>query len=117
MACFHVNPSRLLTAAPIENTSDVNQKPLTESANGFPVLSNENCNVVAVTAEKNVATVERFNRFAAACFCANRMVGTPEIIVIGTVKQNEKWCAPTSMNMDNDDVMLSKCSLISDDMS
>ena len=33
--------------------------------------------MVAVTAEKNVATVDRFRRLAAPCSCANRMVGTP----------------------------------------
>ena len=32
---------------------------------------------VPVTAEKKVATVDRFNRFVAVCFCANRIVGTP----------------------------------------
>ena len=68
MACFHVNPRRLLTAAPIENTREVNQNPLTESARGSPVLSKENCSVVAVTAEKNVATVDKFSKLAAACF-------------------------------------------------
>lgn len=77
MACFHVKPSKLLTAAPMLKTSEVNQKPLTASARGVPVLSNENCIVVAVTAEKNVATVDRLSKLAAACFCANRMVGTP----------------------------------------
>lgn len=79
IACLHVSPSKLLTAAPTEKTSEVNQNPLTESDSGSPVLSKENCNVVAVTAEKNVATVERFNRLAAACFWANRIVGTPRV--------------------------------------
>jgi hypothetical protein len=30
-----------------------------------------------VTAEKKVATVDRFRRFMAPCFWANRIVGTP----------------------------------------
>jgi len=33
--------------------------------------------VVAVTAEKKVATVDRLRRFAASCFCTNRIMGTP----------------------------------------
>ena len=68
MACFHVSPRRLLTAAPILNTRDVNQKPFTLFASLVSVWSNENCMVVAVTALKNVATVDRLSRFAAACF-------------------------------------------------
>ena len=77
MACFHVRPRRELTAAPMLNTSEVNQKPFTLFASRVSVWSNENCIVVAVTAEKNVATVDRLSKFAAACFCAKRMVGTP----------------------------------------
>ena len=77
IACFHVTPSRLFTAAPILNTRDVNQNEFTAFAKEVSVISNENCMVVAVTAEKNVATVLRFNKFWLACFCANRMVGTP----------------------------------------
>ena len=68
IACFQVNPSSEFTAAAIENTIEVNQKPLTASASGFPVDSKENCKVVAVTALKKVATVDRLSRFAAACF-------------------------------------------------
>ena len=67
IACFQVNPRRLFTAAAILNTSDENQKAFTESAKTFPVEPYENCNVLAVTAEKNVATVDRFSRFDAAC--------------------------------------------------
>ena len=100
IACFHVSPSRLLTAAPMLKTNDVNQKVLTALATVVSVFSKENCIVVAVTAEKNVATVDRFRRFAAPCFWANRMVGTP-----------------TSMNMEIVDVMLSICSPISEDRS
>jgi len=95
MACFQVNPSRLLTAAaksvinggpfgtrsinlPILNTSDVNQNALTALAAGLLVTPNENCKLVAVTEEKKVATVERLSRLCAPCSCANRIVGTPE---------------------------------------
>ena len=77
IACFHVTPSKLFTAAPILNTNEVNQNEFTASASGLPVMSNENCIVVAVTAEKKVATVLRLRRFWLACFCANRIVGTP----------------------------------------
>ena len=41
--------------------------------------------VVAVTAEKKVATVDRLSKLAAACFCANRIVGTPAISIKGLV--------------------------------
>lgn len=78
IACFHVSPRRLLTAAPMLKTRDVNQKPLTLLARLVFVDSKENCMVVAVTALKKVATVDRFSRFVAACFCAKRMVGTPK---------------------------------------
>ena len=68
MACFHVTPSRLLTAAPIENTSEMNQNPFTLLASKVSVWSKENCMVVAVTAEKKVATVDKLRRLFAACF-------------------------------------------------
>lgn len=77
MACFHVNPRREFTAAAMLNTRDPNQKQLTASGSGAPVLPYENCKVVAVTAEKNVATVERLSKFVAPCFWANRIMGTP----------------------------------------
>ena len=68
IACFQVTPSRLFTAAPIEKTNDVNQKPLTLFCRELSVMVYENCIVVAVTAEKKVATVDRLSRLAAACF-------------------------------------------------
>jgi hypothetical protein len=77
MACFQVKPSRLLTAAATLNTIEVNQKPLTASSSGVLWLLKVNCIVVAVTAEKNVATVDRLRRLVAPCFWANRIVGTP----------------------------------------
>ena len=77
IACFHVTPSRLLTAAPILNTSEVNQNEFTAFSNALSCISNENCIVVAVTAEKKVATVLRLSRFWLACFWAKRIVGTP----------------------------------------
>lgn len=61
-------------------TNDVNQKALTTFAAVLLVSLNENCKLVAVTEEKKVAIVERFNRFSAACVCANRIVGTPETL-------------------------------------
>jgi len=67
IACFHVSPRRLFTDAAMLNTNDENQKALTASASTVPVLEDENCKVDAVTAEKNVATVDKFNRLAAAC--------------------------------------------------
>ena len=66
-----------MTAAPILNTRDVNQKPFTLLANAVSVWPKENCMVVAVTALKNVATVVRFSKFPAPCACPKRIVGTP----------------------------------------
>ena len=77
IACFHVSPRRLLTAAPILKTKEANQKQLTEFAIGVRPNPYENCIVVAVTAEKKVATVERLSRLFAPCSCTNRIVGTP----------------------------------------
>jgi hypothetical protein len=42
-------------------TREANQKELTESFRGVPVESKENWRVVAVTAEKKVATVDRLS--------------------------------------------------------
>jgi hypothetical protein len=36
IACFHVKPRRLLTAAATLNTIEVNQKPFTASSSGVP---------------------------------------------------------------------------------
>lgn len=49
------------------NTNDENQKALTASESTVPVVADENCKVDAVTAEKNVATVDKFNKLVAAC--------------------------------------------------
>ena len=68
IACFQVNPRRLLTAAAMLKTIEANQKQLTESAILVLSSAKENCRVVAVTAEKNVATVERLRRLFAPCF-------------------------------------------------
>ena len=72
-----MTPSKLFTAAPMLNTNDVNQNELTAFCSGLAVMLNENCIVVAVTAEKKVATVDKLRRLFAACFCALRIVGTP----------------------------------------
>lgn len=77
MACFQVSPSKLFTAAPMLKTRERNQKQFTELATELCSSSNENWRVVAVTAEKKVATVERLRRLEAPCFCANLIVGTP----------------------------------------
>ena len=66
--------------SPILNTSDVNQNALTAFAAGLFVALNENCKLVAVTEEKKVAIVERLRRLCAPCSCANRIVGTPEML-------------------------------------
>jgi hypothetical protein len=68
MACFHVRPSRLLTAAAILNTRDVNQKPFTAFARDEWRDAKENCKQEAVTAEKKVAIVDKLSKFIAPCF-------------------------------------------------
>ena len=62
---------------PMLKTREVNQNAFTALAAALWVSAYENCRVVAVTAEKKVATVDRLSRLAAPCFCANRIVGTP----------------------------------------
>ena len=68
-----------MTAAAMLNTMDVNQNPLTASATPVPTFWYEYCRVVAATAEKNVAIVERFRKLLAPCCCAKRMVGMPAL--------------------------------------
>ena len=81
IACFQVRPSRLFTAAAMLKTREANQKQLTASDRLLWDRLKENCIVVAVTAEKKVATVERFRRLVAPCFWAKRIVGTPTYII------------------------------------
>lgn len=94
--CFHVSPRRLLTAAAMLNTMDVNQNPLTASAAPVPTFWYEYCKVVAVTAEKTVATVERFTKLLAPCCCAKRIVGIPVPQFKGQFRGNTKttWIWP-----------------------
>lgn len=66
-----------MTAAAMLKTMDVNQNPFTASAAPVPTFWYEYCKVVAVTAEKNVAIVERFRKLLAPCCCAKRIVGIP----------------------------------------
>jgi hypothetical protein len=61
IACFQVSPSKLLTAAAMLKTRDANQNELTASLMCVPVKLKENWRVVAVTAEKKVATVDRLS--------------------------------------------------------
>ena len=67
MACCQVDPRRIFTVAAMLNTSDENQRAFTQSANTCPVKLYEYCNVLAVTAEKNVVTVDRLSRLDTAC--------------------------------------------------
>jgi len=102
------------------NTIEVNQKALTASSSGVLWLSKVYCNVVAVTAEKNVATVDKLRRLAAPCSCANRMVGTPAFKKArfrSGEKQGRGSDKPISMNTEREDVMDSMCSPISDTRS
>lgn len=86
---------------------------------GSPTEAYENWSVVAVTAEKNVATVDRLSRLLAPCFCANRMVGTPVEIVLGKqfISHECRVDIPISINIDNDCVIESMWSPISEDKS
>jgi hypothetical protein len=59
------------------NTIEANQRELTESVTRLRGKLYENCIVVAVTAEKKVATVDRLSKLFTPCSWANRIVGTP----------------------------------------
>jgi hypothetical protein len=61
-----VRPRRLFTEAAILKTNEENQRALTEVSSTPFVNRYENCKVVAVTTEKNVATVDKFSKFDAA---------------------------------------------------
>ena len=79
------------------------------------------CNVVAVTAEKKVATVDRLRRLVAPCFWANRIVGTPKFVEKNKLSNinvtNPKQGEPISMNTKREEVIDSMCSPISDTRS
>lgn len=63
--------------------------------------------VVAVTAEKKVAIVDRLSRLDEPCFCANRIVGTPAGTRQGSGEMGRGvlMVLPTSMNMRREDVI------------
>ena len=92
-----MTPSRLFTADAMLKTRERNQKEFTASEICVPVWVKENCSVVAVTAEKKVATVDRLRRFAATCFCAKRMVGIPKFLY---VLSDESLCCSKGMRTD-----------------
>lgn len=74
ITCFQDSVSKPLTAALTLSTSEVNQNPFTRFAKDVPVFTYENCNTVAVTAEKKVDNV---SKFSARSFCCERIPGTP----------------------------------------
>lgn len=80
------------------NTMDVNQKPLTASAAPVPTFWYEYCRVVAVTAEKNVAIVERFKKLLAPCCWANRIVGIPGTRIKGRFQKRRDGDAEVVTN-------------------
>lgn len=65
-ACSHMYASRLLTTDAILNTNEQNQKLLTTIWSVVLASLTENCKVVAVTAEKKVATVDNVRKLVAA---------------------------------------------------
>ena len=73
---LHVIPSRLLIADETLKTNDNSQKKLTTLPNDVFESGSENCRVVAVTLEKNVAMVVIFTyRVVALSFSSARNVG------------------------------------------
>ena len=76
MACLQVTASKLLTADPMLNMRDVNQNAFTAFCSALSVESKENCIVVAVTAEKTVATVLRLSKFWLELAWLRRIVPT-----------------------------------------
>lgn len=71
----HVIPKRLLIADETLKIKDKNQKKLTALSRFVPVWANENWSVVAVMAEKNVATVVMLRYFNVAFSSAPRIGG------------------------------------------
>lgn len=71
----HVIPKRLLIADETLKIKDKNQKKLTALSRFVPVWAKENWSVVAVMAEKNVATVVMLRYFNVAFSSAPRIGG------------------------------------------
>jgi len=67
IACLQISPRKQFADAAMLNTNDENQKALTTSERTVPVLEDDSCKVEAVTAEKNVVAVAKFNRWATDC--------------------------------------------------
>lgn len=67
-ACVHDKPSKLLTAALILNTREVNQNAFAAPYNtvGGDAF-HENWSIVAVTPENKVAIIERFSMMDSFC--------------------------------------------------
>ena len=67
MACVHVRPSRLLTAALMLKMRETNQKVFTASERPLLGAFHEKASILAVTLEKSVATVDKFVRSVTEC--------------------------------------------------
>ena len=70
MACFQEKARRLFITDATLNTSEQNQKKLTASYSRL-LFANENPSGEAVTAEKNVAAVNKASDSVCATFCTS----------------------------------------------
>ena len=78
MVSFQAIANKLLSAAPILKTREQNQKVLTiERIDVGCSLLRDICSIVAVTAEKNVATVEILKILLELRFCSCCIAGIP----------------------------------------
>lgn len=77
MALLHMSPRTLLTMHDRLKTSETNKNVLTASCKPVPAESMVVCSIVAVTDERNVATVIIVRRYAMAICWSARMVGIP----------------------------------------
>jgi len=77
MAFFQVRPRTLFTAAAILKTNRENQNTLTDFFSTPSVNWYKNCKVIAVTAKKNITTVDKFSRVAVICCWPNQIISTP----------------------------------------
>jgi hypothetical protein len=68
---------RLVSAAPILRTREQNQNVFTVERIGVKRWGIEICSTVAVTAEKNVATVARFKILSESRLCSYCIAGIP----------------------------------------
>lgn len=77
VVCFQTRAKRLFSAAPMLRAKEQSQNVLIIEKSSVGSNPTEVCNVVAVTAEKNVAIVDILSTPSAQRFCSYCMAGKP----------------------------------------